>query len=165
MKPVKKLAVLLAMMLLVTMVFLAGCNNSGSNSGGNGEQTQPEKQKIDLSDKNVSYSTYLALNSSISDFTWRKKASISGMIDTYVGSAQFTIKVNSKDSDYQFENATLKISTLFKVGWDTETIVISLSDTGTAKKTVTIEYDFMSIPDMPDAESYLVSEVEGFVLV
>ena len=72
MKRAKKLAViLLAVAFSVLAVFFVGCE-SGTQEEGSGEQ----KQRIDLASEDVSYSDYLVLSCSASDFTWRKKASI-----------------------------------------------------------------------------------------
>lgn len=88
------------------------------------------------------------------------------MTDMYVGSAQVTFNIYSKNSAYRFENAKIEISTsLFGLGWETRTIIINLTDRGSGEKTVTMEYDFMLVPDAPEVENYLVSDVEGFVII
>ena len=158
MKRVKKSAILLAAISVMSMAFFVGCSAD--------EQGQRNEQRIDLSGEEVSYSDYFDVNYSVSNFTWRKKASIAGMANSYIGSAQLTINVYSINSEYRFEDAKLTISTsLLGLGWDSQDIEIALTDSGSAEKTVTVEYDFLSIPDAPDADGCFVRAVEGFVLI
>lgn len=169
MKRAKKLAVIfLAAAFSVLAVFFVGCESGtqvGCESGTQEEGSGEQKQRIDLASEDVSYSDYLVLSCSASDFTWRKKASIPGMVNSYVGSAQLTIKVYSVNSAYQFENVKLEVTTFLGLGWDSEKVEIRLTDKGTGERTLMVEYDFMSIPDAPDTDLYLVSITEGFVLV
>ena len=162
MKPVQKFAMLLTIMMFISVVLFAGCSPSQTQSE---QPEEPVKQRIDLSDDDVSYSTYLEINYSTSNFTYRRKAPIPGMIDMYVGSVQLTVAVYSKNSAYQFENAKITVSSMMGLGWDSKTIEVNLTDTGSGERTVTIEYDFMTVPDMPDASRCYVTNVEGYVLI